>query len=106
MSGTGEFTIVARYQVRAGHGDEVALLLGPHIAATRAEPGCLEFTALRSTEHPDAFVLYERYASREAFDAHRATPHFETIVQAKIVPLLDDRAFDFYEAVPAAQDPA
>jgi hypothetical protein len=23
MSGTGEFAIVARYQVRAGHGDEV-----------------------------------------------------------------------------------
>ena len=106
MSGTGEFAVVARYQVRAGHGDEVERLLGPHIAATRAEPGCLEFTALRSTEHPDAFVLYERYASREAFDAHRASPHFAAIVQGAIAPLLDERAFDFYRAVPAAPDPA
>jgi quinol monooxygenase YgiN len=104
MSGAGEFTVVARYQVSAGRGDDVARLLGPHIAATRAEPGCLEFTALRSTGNPDAFVLCERYVSREAFDAHRSSPHFTTIVLGKIVPLLDDRVFDFYRAVPA--DPA
>jgi quinol monooxygenase YgiN len=106
MSGDGEFTIVARYQVGPGGGDDVARLLGPHIAATRAEPGCLEFTALRSTEDPDAFVLYERYTSRAAFDAHRASPHFETIVLGTIVPLLADRVFDFYRPVPAGDDPA
>jgi len=102
MSDGGEFTVVARYQVSAGHGDEVAALLGSHIGATRAEPGCLEFTALRSTQHHDAFVLVERYASREAFEAHLASPHFATIVRARIWPLLADRAVDFYQAVPAA----
>ena len=105
MSGTGEFAVVARYEVSAGHGDDVGWLLGPHIAATRAEPGCLEFTALRSIEHPDNFVLYERYASREAFDAHRASPHFQTIVQAGIWPLLSNRSVDFCRAVPAGPDP-
>jgi len=28
------------------------------------------------------------------------------IVQGKITPLLDERVFDFYRAVPAAPDPA
>ncbi len=106
MSDSGEVTVVARYQVSPGQGDEVERLLGPHVAATRAEPGCLEFTALRSAGDPDAFVLYERYVSAEAFDAHRASPHFETIVQAKIWPLLDDRVVDRYRAVPAADESA
>jgi quinol monooxygenase YgiN len=106
MSDAGEVTLVARYQVSAGRGDEVAALLGQHVAATRGEPGCLEFTALRSAADPDAFVLYERYASRAALDAHRASPHFETIVKGTIVPLLDERVFDLYRPVPAADDPA
>jgi quinol monooxygenase YgiN len=105
LSDAGEVTVVARYEVSAGHGDDVARLLGPHIAATRAEPGCLEFTALRCTEQPDDFVLYERYASRDAFDAHRASPHFQTIVQARIWPLLSDRRFGLYEAVRADRSP-
>jgi quinol monooxygenase YgiN len=100
MSGSGEFTVVARYQVKAGHGDDVARLLGPHITATRAEPGCLEFTALRSTQNPESFVLCERYASREAFDAHLASAHFETHVRTRIWPLLADRTVDFCTPVP------
>jgi quinol monooxygenase YgiN len=106
MSNDGEFIVVARYQVKVGQGDQVARLLGSHIAATRGEPGCLEFVALRSTANPDAFVLYERYASRESFDAHLASPHFETIVRGSIWPLLDDRVVDFHQAVPAAPEPA
>jgi hypothetical protein len=35
VSDASEFTVVARYQVSAGHGDEVATLLGSHISATR-----------------------------------------------------------------------
>jgi antibiotic biosynthesis monooxygenase len=52
----GGVTVVARYQVSPGQGDEVERLLGPHVAATRAEPGRLEFIAPRSTADPDAFV--------------------------------------------------
>ena len=59
-----EVAIVVRYQAMEEKGDEVAALLARHTAATRAEPGNLDFVALRSTEDPDAFVLYERYSSR------------------------------------------
>jgi len=52
-----EVAIVVRYQAMEGKGDEVAALLARHTAATRAEPGNLDFVALRSTEDPDAFVL-------------------------------------------------
>ena len=100
MSGAGEVAVVARYQVKPGQGDEVARLLRGHVAASRAEPGCLQFTVLRSAEDPDSFLLYERYVSREAVDAHRASPHFAAIAQARIWPLLADRSADLYQPLP------
>lgn len=94
-----EIAIIVRYQAEAGKGDQVAALLGRHSAATNAEPGCVDFVALRSTEDPDSFVLYERYASREAFEAHQASPHFEGIAVAQIRPLLADRTFEFCQVI-------
>ncbi len=91
--------IVVRYQAMAGKGDEVAALLARHTAATRAEPGNLDFVALRSTEDPDAFVLYERYTGPEAFEAHQASPHFEGIAVAQIRPLLSARSVEFCQVI-------
>jgi quinol monooxygenase YgiN len=98
MSGS-QVAIVVRYQAMAGKGDEVAALLARHAAATRAEPGNLDFVALRSTADPDTFVLYERYRDRGAFEAHTASPHYEGIAVAQIRPLLKDRAVEFCQVV-------
>jgi quinol monooxygenase YgiN len=94
-----EVAIVVHYQAQPGRGNEVAALLARHTAATRAEPGCLDFVALRSSEDPDAFVLYERYASADAFEAHQASPHFEDIAVARIRPLLSDRTLRFCQVI-------
>jgi quinol monooxygenase YgiN len=87
------------YQAKTGMGDEVAALLARHTAATRAEPGCYDFVALRSSEDPDSFVLYERYESEEAFKAHQSSPHFEGIAVAQIRPLLSERTLRFCQVI-------
>ena len=94
-----QVAIVVRYQAMEGKGDEVAALLARHTAATRAEPGNLEFVALRSFEDLDAFVLYERYADSDAFEAHTASPHYEGIAVAQIRPLLSNRTVDFCQVI-------
>jgi|SRR5690242_14150586 len=94
-----DVAIVVRYQALAGCGDVVAALLARHAAATRAEPGNLDFVALRTTEDPDTFVLYERYADAGAFEAHTASPHYEGIAVAQIRPLLKDRTVEFCQVV-------
>jgi quinol monooxygenase YgiN len=100
-----EIAIIVHYQAIAGTGDQVAALLSQHTAATRTEPGCLDFVALRGTEDPDSFVLYERYESRAAFDAHMATPHFQDIAVAQIRPLLSARSAEFQQVIaPAARN--
>ena len=96
---TSEVAIVVHYQAMEGKGDEVAALLARHSAATRAEPGNLDFVALRSSDHPDSFVLYERYADSDAFEAHTASPHYEGIAVAQIRPLLSNRTVDFCQVV-------
>lgn len=95
----GEIAVIARYRAITGEGEQVAALLSRHTAATRAEPGCRAFVALRSTEDPDSFVLYERYESQQAFDAHLASPHYEGIAVAKIRPLLHDRSVEICQLI-------
>jgi quinol monooxygenase YgiN len=94
-----EVALIVHYQAKTGMGDEVAALLARHTAATRAEPGNLDFVALRGTEDPDSFVLYERYSSADAFKAHQASPHFEGIAVAQIRPLLAERTLRFCQVV-------
>jgi quinol monooxygenase YgiN len=49
-------------------------------------------------DDPAEVVLLERYASREAFAAHRETPHFRDLVLGRIVPLLSGRTVEQYDA--------
>jgi quinol monooxygenase YgiN len=42
-----------------------------HVAATRAESGCLSFT-IDDTDDPMVFDVMESFRDRAAFDAHQA----------------------------------
>jgi autoinducer 2-degrading protein len=89
--------LVAKYHVKQGQGDAVEAALkqmAPLVAAH--EPGCKLYHANRSTETPDLFLLYEHYADEAALAAHRETPHFKSIIEGKIVPLLDKRERELY----------
>jgi quinol monooxygenase YgiN len=92
-------TVIARYRANPGSGDAVAEVLRKHVAATRAEPGCVQFDASRSNENPDEFVLYEKYVDDAAFEVHRASPHFQKFVLGQIVPMLVERTFQRYTEV-------
>ena len=91
--------VVARYLVTAGHESIVESLLGENAIASRAEPGCLEFTVYRAIDEPRAFLLYERYTDEDAFQAHRQTPHFESIIEDRVIPLLDERVWTRMEPI-------
>ena len=93
--------VVARYVVSEGHESSVARLLRKNAEASRAEPGCLEFSVYREIDDPRAFLLYERYTDEEAFQAHRRTPHLEGIIERQVAPLLDERAWTRVEPLPA-----
>jgi quinol monooxygenase YgiN len=91
--------VVARYRAAEGRGDAVAAVLATHVADTRSEPGCVQFDALRSVDDPDAFLLYEHYVDRAAFDDHRRTPHFRRNIEEAVVPMLAERTWCHYRTV-------
>src|SRR3569833_189204 len=86
-----ELQVIARYTISAGKADEVLTLLPQLAEASRAEPGNLAFVVYRRLDDDRQVVLLERYTSREAFAAHRETPHFQDLVLGQIAPRLDSR---------------
>jgi quinol monooxygenase YgiN len=92
-----ELLVIARHTMTAGKEEEVLALLPKLVAAARTEPGNVSFIAYRQLDAPRTYVLLERYASREAFAAHRETVHFRELVLGEIVPRLDDRVIEMFD---------
>jgi quinol monooxygenase YgiN len=92
-----EVQLIARHTMKPRTEQTVLPLVEQLIDAARTEPGNLAFDAYRSLRDLDSYVLLERYASREALAAHRATPHFQKIVLEQLVPLLAERKIDEFD---------
>jgi quinol monooxygenase YgiN len=93
------FVLIARYVVRPGEEDAVEAALRAMTPLSRAEPGCLVYQAHRAVEDSSLFVLYEAYASEEAYVAHTQTEHFARYVLGDAVPRLVSREREFYTAL-------
>ena len=94
-----ELQAIARYTISAGKEQEVLPLVDELVRASRTEPGHLSFAAYHRLDDDREIVLLERYVSREAFDAHRETPHFKELVRDQIIPRLDSRVVEAYDVV-------
>jgi quinol monooxygenase YgiN len=90
--------LIAKYHVKAGSVDTVLdKLREMKKVVDRDEPACKFYQVSLSTESPNLVVLYEHYPDQAALAAHRETPHFKSIIEGQIIPLLDKREREFYE---------
>lgn len=90
--------LVAKYHVKPGSIDKVLEgLRRMKTLVDRDEPACEFYQVSRSTEAENLLMLYEHYADQKALAAHRETPHFKSIIEGEIVPLLDKRERELYE---------
>jgi quinol monooxygenase YgiN len=94
-----ELQVIARYTLAPGNEEEVLALLPQLAEASRAEPGNVSFVAYRRLDDDREVVLLERYASRDAFAAHRESPHFKDLVLERIAPLLESRVVETFDVV-------
>lgn len=92
-------TLAVTYRARAGSEDEVAEYLRKMMELTRAEPGCLHYSAHRSTEDRREFLLFEQYVDQAALDAHSASDYFRHYVLDGAIPLLEERVRRTYTPV-------
>ncbi len=93
-----EVQVIARYTIAPGNEEKVLPLLRELTTAARTEPGNLAFEVCALVADPRQVVLLERYVSRAAFEDHRTTPHFRTLVLEQIVPLLESRVVERFDA--------
>ncbi|GGD03621.1 putative quinol monooxygenase [Aureimonas glaciei] len=67
--------LIATLKIRPGSQAAVVAAATPCIHATRQEAGCLRYDLLASVLEPETLVFVEQWETREALDAHFATPH-------------------------------
>lgn len=92
-----ELQVIARHTMAAGKEEELLPLYPKLIAASTQESGNVSFVAYRQLDDDREIVLLERYASRGAFEEHRATRHFKELVLEGIVPLLSNRTIEMFD---------
>ena len=79
----GGFVILADFALKPGATAAFLEQVGRNAAASvKDEPGCRRFDVITPEDADDRVVLYEIYDSREAFEAHRGTPHFAAFQRA------------------------
>lgn len=70
-----EVVVVVLSRAKPGRAQEGLAAYAELAAATHAEEGCTAFALHRDPADAERIVLVERWASREALDAHLGTPH-------------------------------
>jgi quinol monooxygenase YgiN len=75
-------TIVANIKAKA---DKIALVkaeLEKLVAITRAEGGCIQYDLHQDNDNPAHFLFYERWVSRELWQAHMGAQHLQDYMTA------------------------
>ena len=67
--------VVAELRLKPGMAEKAAAEARKVVAGTVKEDGCLGYDFHLSVSDPTRLVAVERWASREALDAHMHTPH-------------------------------
>ena len=82
-----ELFIFARFHAREGHESAVEQAIAQVVPPSRAEPGCLDIHAFRSTLDPRLFYIHSYWKDEPAFELHATLAHtvnFIETVQALI----------------------
>ena len=91
------FVLVVRMKAQEGN-EERALEIAHELAeASRTEPGCEAYVPCRDPEDPRAFLFYEQYRDKAAFEEHGATEHFQRLALGELFGLMESRERAFYE---------
>jgi (4S)-4-hydroxy-5-phosphonooxypentane-2,3-dione isomerase len=74
---TGMFSLMVQLQVQPRRREEFLAAIAENAESSiRDEPGCVRFDVSAVEDDENRFALYELYTDAEAFEAHRAAPHF------------------------------
>jgi quinol monooxygenase YgiN len=91
------YCIAVRWTIKEGEMDAVLAAMRPLMAASRAEPGCLQYDLHRDPENPNVLFLYEQYEDEAAYKAHADSEHFEIHALNDVFPRRESADRGIYE---------
>jgi quinol monooxygenase YgiN len=67
-------------QAKPGKEEELRSFVAVAVTASRHDAGCIDYEAHEVEGQPGAFIIYERWVSRKALDAHFQEPRMEGLI--------------------------
>jgi quinol monooxygenase YgiN len=98
-----EVVVVGSFKAEPGKEGEALEAFKALVDPTHAEDGCILYALHRGTDDPSRLTFVERWASREALDAHLQSPHVAAVLER--VPELFGESGDItvFEPVPGGE---
>ncbi|MES2465184.1 MAG: antibiotic biosynthesis monooxygenase [Armatimonadota bacterium] len=96
----GMMVRISEIEIHSNHLAEYKAILKEEAeASVRLEPGVIAIFPIYQRENPTQVRILEMYASREAYQSHLKTPHFQkykttTLAMVKSLKLVDMEALD------------
>lgn len=93
------FVVAATWLAKEGEEKRVEETIIKMTPLSRAEEGNLFYQAQVNPEDPRTFFLYEQYVDEAAYEAHKATPHFQENVFGHIIEFLEERSVKTFTTI-------
>lgn len=71
----GAVSLLAAFTARSDRREDLRVALRALEAASRGDPGCLEYRVFQDEDAPDRFVLIEHWTDAAALEEHNRRPH-------------------------------
>jgi quinol monooxygenase YgiN len=97
-----EVVVVGAFTAREGKEAEAEQAMQELLEPTHAEDGCVLYALHRGADDPRRLAFIERWASREALQAHLGTPHIEAVL-ARQDELFSAGEITVYDALPGGE---
>ena len=95
-----EVVVVGSFKAEPGKEAEALQAFKDLVAPTHAEDGCILYALHQGADDPSQLAFIERWASREALDAHLKAPHIAALLERAPELFGDSGTITVYDAVP------
>lgn len=98
-----EIVVVGSFAAKPGKEAEAADAFVALVEPTHGEDGCILYALHQGTDDPRRLAFVERWASREALDAHLRSPHVQDVLARADELFSEAGDIVVYEAIPGGE---
>ena len=99
-----EVVVVGSFRAVEGREAEALEAFKALVEPTHGEDGCILYALNQGVDDPRRLAFIERWASREALDAHLKTPHIAAVLERAPELFGESGSITVYDAVPGGEE--